>query len=192
MNRVAVAVSVWYCLLTSSKLRADAVVVTRAMSAPTIVEFFVERNKLRVELEIGSTDLPAFRNLLPDSVYRRLYQDSSTAEQRLAQFFRQDFPFRFDQSPPAVGKVTRLAARQRIVRDELKGQPIPDQPTEGELVVYAELAVPIVDDPSTLTIHPPSDDQQRPAASIGFACYHMDLPVTEFRYLAGEETLNLN
>ena len=41
----------------------DALVVTRAMKAGTIAEIFVEQGSVRVELEIGATDVEAFLNL---------------------------------------------------------------------------------------------------------------------------------
>ncbi len=46
----------------------DALVVTRAMKASTIMEVFVEANEIRVELEIGGNDLEAFQDLLPDQI----------------------------------------------------------------------------------------------------------------------------
>ena len=47
---IAVAVtSVWFCALA----KADAIVVSRAMFADTIVEYYVEDEHVRVELEIG-------------------------------------------------------------------------------------------------------------------------------------------
>ena len=51
---------------------ADAIMITKAATAPTICEFFVETNHLRVELEIGLEDLRAFRYLLPDAIYTKL------------------------------------------------------------------------------------------------------------------------
>ena len=43
--------------------------VSQAMFASTIAEYFVEKDHVRVELEIGLIDLAAFRNLFPDSIY---------------------------------------------------------------------------------------------------------------------------
>ena len=53
-------------------VRADAIVVSQAMFASTIVEYFVEDDHVRVELEIGMQDLQAFRNILPESIYAKL------------------------------------------------------------------------------------------------------------------------
>lgn len=52
---------------------ADAIVRSRAMFADTIAEYFVEDDHVRLELEIGSNDIGAFRNLLPDHSQRIAY-----------------------------------------------------------------------------------------------------------------------
>ena len=51
---------------------ADAIVRTQAMFASTIAEYYVEEDRIRLELEIGAADLEAFRNLLPDEIYQKL------------------------------------------------------------------------------------------------------------------------
>lgn len=43
----------------------DALVVTQAMKASTIAEISIEADRIRLELEIGADDLPAFRTLHP-------------------------------------------------------------------------------------------------------------------------------
>ena len=55
--------------LASGRSLADALIVTRAMTASTIVEVFVEDSQLRVELEVGAEDVLAFKNVLPDEVF---------------------------------------------------------------------------------------------------------------------------
>ena len=45
-------------------LFADVMVISRAMKATTIAEVFIENDKVRVEVEIGVGDIPAFRNIL--------------------------------------------------------------------------------------------------------------------------------
>jgi hypothetical protein len=52
--------------------RADAIIITKAMTASTIAEIFIDESSIRVELEIGGRDLPGFRNLMPDGVYARM------------------------------------------------------------------------------------------------------------------------
>ena len=59
-------------LLYSSSASADAIVRSLAMFAETIVEYYVEDDHVRLELEIGSNDVGVFRNLLPDDLYEQL------------------------------------------------------------------------------------------------------------------------
>jgi hypothetical protein len=56
---VALAVS-----LTAAPALADAVVITRAMTASTIMEAFVNDESIVVELEVGASDesAPVFRS----------------------------------------------------------------------------------------------------------------------------------
>ena len=46
-------------------LFADALMVSSAMKSSTIAEVFIEQEAVRVELEIGMGDIPAFKNILP-------------------------------------------------------------------------------------------------------------------------------
>ncbi len=53
--------------------RGDALVVTRAMKASTIAQICVEERDVRVEIEIGAEDFAAFKNLLLDESFQRLW-----------------------------------------------------------------------------------------------------------------------
>ena len=64
-------------------VRPDALVITKAMTATTIAEIFVEESGVVVELEIGAEGLAAFRNLLPDELYQRLGTGSEPLAERL-------------------------------------------------------------------------------------------------------------
>ena len=68
-------------LLTTSSAAADAVIRSQAMFADTIAEYYVEDDRIKLELEIGVDDVGSFRNLIPDALYQRLgYGDSPLAE----------------------------------------------------------------------------------------------------------------
>jgi hypothetical protein len=69
--------------LVPAPLRPDAIMVTKAMTATTIAEVFVEEGSVRVELEIGVPDLETFRDLLPDPIYERLGHEPLPLEERL-------------------------------------------------------------------------------------------------------------
>ena len=79
---------------------ADALVVTRAMTATTIAEIYVEEGATTVELEIGLPDLEGFRNLMPDALYERMGYDPEPLDRRIARFFTEDLVIRADGGAP--------------------------------------------------------------------------------------------
>jgi hypothetical protein len=60
------------------------------MTASTIAEFFIEEQAASVELEIGVSDLQAFRNLMPDEIHERLGHEPAPLASRLPRFFAED------------------------------------------------------------------------------------------------------
>lgn len=162
--------------------RADAIVVTRAMTASTIAEIFVEADGVRVELEIGANDLPAFLDLLPEEVLAELGATSEPAPVRWERFFREGLPIVADDGPPLGGRVVSLEVRPRVRRDEITGEPLPAGGDE-ERTVFAVLEYPFAGRPRTLSFGRPTAGSASPA-SVGFVAYHLGLPVNDFRYLA--------
>ena len=65
--RLTLAMFLW-----THSASGDAIMRTQAMSATTIAEYFIERDHIRLELEIGLDDLEGFGNLVPDPIYERL------------------------------------------------------------------------------------------------------------------------
>ena len=172
---------------------ADAIVVTRAMTATTIAEIFIEKDSVAIELEIGIPDLDGFRNLMPDPIYERLGHEPEPLVGRIPRFFREDLILRSGGGPPIEGTIEELAARPRVLRDEITGEPLPaGADDDGQLVIFARLRYPLAGRPPTLTIAAPRDESGSVAANIGFVAYHGGLPVTDFRYLASEEVLRLD
>ncbi|MHC5113856.1 MAG: hypothetical protein ACYTGP_05450 [Planctomycetota bacterium] len=172
--------------------RGDAIVVTRAMTAPTILEVFVEPGEVRIDLEIGVGDLDGFRNLMPNEVYEQLGHEPAPFAERLVTFFGEDLVLRVDDGPPLLGRIQRIEPRPRVRRDEITGEPISADDEDAETVVFAEIVYPLEGAPRTLALRPPRDEQGRTAASIGFMTYHGGLPINDYRYLAREETLELD
>jgi hypothetical protein len=183
--------------MMSLSVHGDAIVVTKAMSASTIAEVFVADESVRVLLEVGAADLEAFKNLLPDELYDKLeLADAQPYEQRIDRFFSKDMVVQAD-SIPLVGKILQLTARRRVLRDEVTGKPLANQPdageVAGEVVVYAELQYTFEGRPKTITIQPPTNEAgNRVTANVGFITYHRGLPVMDFRYLSQTETLELD
>ncbi len=171
---------------------ADALVLTRAMQASTIAEIFVERERIRVELEVGAPDLPAFANCLPDKSYEAITGDVEPLETRLATFFDSDWVMRGDDRP-LKGKLKSMFPAKRVARDEVTGEALSEQPEDVETVVRITLEFRFEETgkPAVLSLRPPLVNGAA-AASIGFVCYHKGLPVNDFRYLSSEVTLDLD
>ena len=113
--------------------------MTKAMTASTIAEIFVQGNSVRVELEIGSSDLAAFQNVLPDLLYQRVATDPKPTAERHALFFRHDLRIQADSGPPLVGRVQQAVPRLRVGRDEITGEPLESSGNDGEAVVFVQL-----------------------------------------------------
>ncbi len=178
--------------LASGRLLADALIVTRAMTASTIVEIFVEDSQLRVEFEVGAEDALAFKNVLPDEVFETLTGRILPLEDRVQRFLENDWAFRAD-GRKLTGSVKHITPAKRIVRDEITGEPVSIQPDDAESVIRIELRYPLEGKPTTLSIRQGVDTtSDAPTASIGFVCYHKGLPVNDFRYLPGEIVLDLD
>ncbi len=178
-------------LVSGAVCLADALVVTRAMKASTIAEIFVEPGEVRIELEVGAADIEAFKNLLPDELYERIAGESVPLQQRITVFLRDDWQMKADDHQ-LEAVVDEIELAKRIVRDEITGQPLPNQPDDVEVVLRAQWHYPIKSQPTSLSMHPPSGSNNFARANIGFVLYHRGVAVNDFRYLSQQETLRLD
>ena len=167
----------------------DAIIKVQAMKASTIAEYFIEEEGVRVELEIGLVDVPAFGNLMPDPIYERLGHDPKPLTERLPAFFREEFVVIPDGGDPIMGGIVSMEARDRIKRDEITGEPVPVSEEEADPVIFAELFYPFEARPATLAIGQLSRSAR---AGIGFVTYHQGLPVNDFRYLGDIYVMDLD
>jgi len=176
----------------------DAMVVTRAMTASTIVEVYVETQEVRVELEIGMADIESFKNILPDSIYQDMGNAPEPIKTRVDRFFKEDFVLRAD-GQLLQGRIRQMEPRQRILRDEITGESLPVQ-GDGEHVLFAEFIFSWntgaedgdVALPQALTLQPPSNERGYASGTLGMMVYHLGVPVMDFRYLSRPETLQLD
>jgi hypothetical protein len=189
--RALLLFTVLSCLPVPSAF-ADAIIVTKAMTATTVVEIAIGHDEVVVEMEIGVADLMAFQNLLPDEMRSRMGLEPAPLSDRLARFFTEDFVIRADGGPPLPGRVTDIEPRRRVRRDEITGEPLPAAEGEGEPVVFVVLSYAFRGQPDTLTFHPPTAGGEFPTATIGFITYHLGLPAMDFRYLGAESTIDLD
>ena len=190
-------------LLLPALARPDALVVTMAMNASTIAEFFVEEDGVSVDLEIGVDDLMGFRDLLPDEVYEALLAadgadgmppgDPEPLEARLPRFFQEGLRITPDDGQPIAGVALEIEASRRMPRDQVTGDPLPVGPDyEGEPVIVARLFYPFEGRPRTLTFDAPTTANGQVNANVGFVVYHRGLHINDFRYLATDMTLTLD
>jgi hypothetical protein len=166
--------------------RGDAIVRSQAMLAGTIAEFFIEEDRIRVELEIGLEELTAFRNLLPDEIYEEMGNPPHPLRERIPMFFRDDLAI-IAGDVPLEGRMVEIGPRERIRRDEITGEPLPLAEGDAEIVVFAQLEYMLAGRPEKLKIR-----HRGSAASIGFVVYHRGIPVNDFRYLTPFQILELD
>ena len=169
---------------------ADAIVVTQAMKASTIAEVFIEENAVRAEIEIGAQDLPAFANLLPDELYEKLTAEERPRQERSRKSLESEWQILADDQTLA-GQLEQLVPGKRVVRDEVTGEALAEQPDDAEPVIRVTLRYPLTGLPQTVSIRAPLSGNA-PMANIGFVCYHRRVPVNDFRYLSGKVTLDLD
>jgi hypothetical protein len=165
----------------------DAILRSNAMAATTIVEFFIEEGRILVELEIGAADLAAFRNLMPDEIHERMGHPPQPLAERLQAFFARDLPILGPDALPLSGSVLQIGPGERVLRDNITGEPLPaKQGAQPETVVRASLVYPFEGQPETLTFSGPV------SSSLGFVVYHQGIAVNDFRYLPRGVVLDLD
>jgi len=167
---------------------ADAIMRSQAMFADTIAEYYVEDDHLRLELEIGSNDVTAFRNLLPDALYQRLGYDDTPLKERLIEFVTNDMPVLVGDTT-IVGRVTNIGPATRPLRDQITGEELPTPEDEATVVIRATIVYPFDERPQKLTLIAP---RKTGVANIGFVLYHKGVAVNDYRYLSSGNTVNLD
>jgi hypothetical protein len=175
-------------LLLPLKGSADAIMRSTAMFADTIAEYYVEVDHVRIELEIGESDILSFRNLLPDGIYQQLGLGEEPFDDRLRQFIGSDLAI-LAGGEPLEGFIREMGPATRPRRDEVTGEELPTPEEDAILVIGATLIFPFEGKPESLTLMAPS---QTGMANIGFVLYHLGVAVNDYRYLASGYTVNLD
>ena len=175
-------------LVYAATASADAIMRSQAMFADTIAEFFVEDGQVRLELEIGSNDVGAFRNLLPDALYQRLEFGMGPLEDRLPVFVSEDMPVYVGEKR-LLGKITHIGPATRPLRDEITGEALPTPEDQAIVVIRATIIYPFDQRPDSLTLVAP---RETGTANIGFVLYHKGVAVNDYRYLSTGLTVNLD
>lgn len=167
---------------------ADALVQSSAMKAATIAQFYIEKEQIRLELEVGLEQLPAFANLLPDPIRKDMGLPAEPFPDRISRFFNHDLAIYHDGAPLA-GRLTSIGPGKRIERDPITGSPVVIQGTEPETVIQATLIYHLPGQVSELIFAGP---RIHPAPEIGFVVYHNGVAVNDFRYLGPNLALKLD
>lgn len=159
------------------------------MFASTIAEYFVERDHVRLELEIGERDIAVFRNLLPDELYEHISQESGDSfQERIDLFTSRDMLILAD-GKPLKAVLVELSPGVRPLRDEITGEALPTPKEDEELIIRAVFRFTLDHLPSRLTITAPYLTGK---AGIGFVLYHEGIAVNDFRYLSSGYELQLD
>ncbi len=180
LSSAGACAAAWFFFFAASA-DADAVVRTRAMTATTIMEAYVERDAITVELEIGSRDESALAALVRAALEAPSLPAPVPDEGALS--VRAD-------GRRLRGEIVEAAQRKRVVRDEVSGEPLPEP--SDEPTVFVRLRYPLQTQPKTLVFEPPLTEGGYAAADIGFVVYHQGVAVNDFRYLAANEPLFLD
>jgi len=194
--------SVFFALITilfSSISYADWINLSGAENARNIAELYVEKDHVKIRLEVFVQDLPLFERLIPDSLFSKPIPGRPGPAERIRNFADQTFqvitdsgeklPVRFDLVEPRT-RVDRPSPFSGAINPYTR-QRIPGPP-EDKRVLYAELTYPFIGQPRSLTFIPPINENGLPEASIGFICYHQGVPVVDFRQLGVENILHLD
>jgi hypothetical protein len=180
--------SVLLGLLLTSTASADALITNQSMFATTIAEYFIGQGQIRVELEIGMQDLPAFRNLMPDEVYEKMGHAPRPYAERVAEFFEKDLVIATSEGA-LDGRLLEIEPRTRVRRDPINGDELPVAAEDEETVITAVLSYTLEDEPAQLIFSPPRNS---PMPNIGFVVYHNTVAVNDFRFLGQPVVLNLD
>jgi hypothetical protein len=168
--------------------RADAIMRTQAMSATTIAEFFVQDEGVELHLEIGMADLKAFANLLPDELYQKVVGAATPLSDRLPGFMSEEFVIIGERGDVLSGRIVEMRARERVVRDEISGEPLQSADREPETVLFVRIEYPFDGRPDSLSFGGGLVGR----ANVGFVVYHETVAVNDFRYLMPAQTLELD
>ena len=177
-----------FTLLQGHVVRADALVTNQSMFASTIAEFYIEDCEIRVELEIGMRDLPAFRNLMPDELYEKMGHEPRAYRERVEEFFARDLVISSPQGA-LPGRLLEIGPRGRLLRDQITGEEVSVAAADEETVIAAVLSYTLDGEPEQLVFSPP---RYSPMPSIGFVVYHNTVAVNDFRFLGQPLSLNLD
>lgn len=185
-------------LSVATVCKADWINLTGSENSPNIAEIYLEDDHVHVKLEIFVGDLETFADLIPDDFFPQPIAGRPSAGPRIRAFSEKTFQVIADNDTKLTAQIDLIEPRMRVQRysplvgsiNPYTGRPIPGPP-EDKRVLYVELSYPFTGKPQSLTFIPPLDEKGFPKVSIGFICYHLGVPVVDFRQLSEKSTLQL-
>lgn len=200
MRKLAARIFALFCFAAFNPqlALADLMPLNGAAVAPNIAEISVRADGVYVSLEIYIGDLGEFRELLPNEFLNSDTSARPALTERLRHFSEHGLQILADGTV-LVPELLLADRRRRVDRaavlaaasNPLSALPAPKAP-DDDRVFYAELKYPFVTRPENLVIVPPAKPNGAPKVSIGFITFHQTVPVIDFRYLSGPETLRLD
>ncbi len=186
-------------LLSAVPAKADWINLTGSENARNIAEIFVEKDHVKIQLEVFIEDLIIFDELIPESFFPEPIPGRPRLEERQKIIADKVFQVVTGSGEKLPVTINLTEPRMRIERpspfagsiNPYTRQRIPGPP-DDKRVLYVELIYPFTGRPESLTFRPPLDENGIPETSIGFICYHGGVPVVDFRQLTGENILNLD
>lgn len=179
---------------------ADWINLTGAENAPNIAEIHIEKNHVKIKLEVFVKNLEVFEELVPDTIFSEPISGRPSPQERVEEFAESGFQVITDSGEKLSAQLDLSEPRLRVKRpspfagsiNPYTRQRIPGPP-DDKRVLYAELTYPFEGKPESLTFIPPIDGKSGfPRASIGFICYHKGVPVVDFRQMTGQNILHLD
>jgi hypothetical protein len=179
--------------------QADWINLTGAENARNIAEIYVEKDHVKIRLEVFIEDMIVFDELIPADFFPQPIPGRPEFAERQKIFSDQVFQIITDTGEKLPVSIDLVEPRLRLERpspfagkiNPYTRQRIPGPPLDKR-VLYAELTYHFKGQPKSLTFVPPLDEKKIPKASIGFICYHMGVPVVDFRQLTSENILKLD
>lgn len=186
-------------LLCAPIAKADWINLTGAETAPNIAEIYIEDDHVKVALEVYVNDIETFEELVPDSWLKDDAKARPQLVERMQRFSKTKLQFVTEKDTSLPARLVLVEPRMRVDRESpfagminpMTRQRVPDAPADKR-VLYAEIIYPFKQQPQSLTIVPPVDEEGRALVTIGFITYHKAVPVIDFRYLGAQANLELN
>ena len=177
-------------ILIPSVCHGDWINLSGAENSRNIAEIYIEKDHVRVQLEIFVQDMSVFEELIPDDFFPEPIPNRPNLEKRQQIFAKKTFQVIADNGERLPVSFALIEPRMRIERPSpfagtispYTRQVIPGPP-DDKRVLYTELIYPFKVQPKSLTFLSPRDEKGFPKASIGFLCYHEGVQVVDFRML---------